>query len=120
MHDRTSSVNSLLQREISHLIQTELKDPRLSQLISIISVKTSKNLQNAKVYVSILGDKNARNKTMKGLRSASGFIQKQLRKNLDLKYVPIIKFILDDTLDKAENIFNLMDQISTSNTFNKI
>ena len=110
MHDRIDSVNSLLKREISRIIRSDVKDPRLSTLTSIVSVETSRNLQNSTVYVTIMGEKKEKLKTLKGLRSAGGFIQRSLRKNLDLRTIPSIRFLIDDSLDQAEEISKLLTE----------
>ena len=111
MADRINSVNSLLKKEISNLIHRQVKDPRINDFVSIVEVKTSRNLQNATIYISVIGDKKIKKNALKGLTSASGFIQNQLRKNLDLKYVPSIQFRLDYSLDDAEKILTLLDSI---------
>ena len=72
MYDRIDSVNSLLKREISRIIRSDVKDPRLSTLTSVVSVETSRNLQNATVYVTIMGEEEEKVKTLKGLNSAGG------------------------------------------------
>ncbi|MBR48646.1 MAG: ribosome-binding factor A [Chloroflexi bacterium] len=111
MADRINSVNSLLKKEISNLIHRQVKDPRINDFVSIVEVKTSRNLQNATIYISVIGDEKIKKNALKGLTSASGFIQNQLRKNLDLKYVPSIQFRLDYSLDDAEKILTLLDSI---------
>ena len=111
MADRINSVNSLLKKEISNLIHRQVKDPRINDFVSIIDIKTSRNLQNSTVFISVIGDNKTQKNALKGLRSASGFIQNQLRKNLALKYVPSIQFKLDQSLDQAEKIMDLLDSI---------
>ena len=111
MADRINSVNSLLKKEISNLIHRQVKDPRINDFVSIVEVKTSRNLQNATIYISVIGDKKIKKNALKGLTSASGFIQNQLRKNLDLKYVPSIQIRLDHSLEDAEKIQTLLDSI---------
>ena len=110
MYDRIDSVNSLLKREISRIIRSDVKDPRLSTLTSVVSVETSRNLQNATVYVTIMGEEEEKVKTLKGLRSAGGFIQRSLRKNLDLRTIPSIRFLIDYSLDHAEQISDLLEK----------
>ena len=110
MYDRIDSVNSRLKREISRIIRSDVKDPRLSTLTSVVSVETSRNLQNATVYVTIMGEEEEKVKTLKGLRSAGGFIQRSLRKNLDLRTIPSIRFLIDDSLDHAEQISDLLEK----------
>ena len=110
MYDRIDSVNSLLKREISRIITSDVKDPRLSSMTSVVSVETSRNLQNSTVYVTIMGEREEKQKTLKGLRSAGGFIQRTLRKNLDLRTIPSIRFMVDDSLDRAKQISDLLDE----------
>ena len=106
---RLNSINSLLKKEISRVISTQVKDPRLSNWVSINHVKTSKDLQNATAYISIMGDEIQKHKTLKALRSASKFIQVILHKELSLKRIPNITFIEDDSFEKAEIISKLLD-----------
>ena len=110
MYDRIDSVNSLLKREISRIITSDVKDPRLSSMTSVVSVETSRNLQNSTVYVTIMGEREEKQKTLKGLRSDGGFIQRTLRKNLDLRTIPNIRFMVDDSLDRAKQISDLLDE----------
>ena len=112
MYDRIDGVNSLLKREISGIISSEVKDHRLAEVVSVVSVTTSRNLQNATAYVTVYGDAKAKKDTIAGLNSASKFIQRKLRKNLDIKHIPSIRFVLDESLDEADKIMNIMDSIS--------
>lgn len=109
MHNRMDSINSLLKREISKVISQELKDPRLAKFITIMEVDTSRNLQSSSVFVSVMGDDSDKYKTLKGLNSANRFVQKILQRRLSMRKIPTIKFLLDDTLDRAENLFKLMN-----------
>ena len=112
MYDRIDGVNSLLKREISGVISSEVKDHRLAEVVSVVSVTTSRNLQNATAYVTVYGDAKAKKDTIAGLNSASKFIQRKLRKNLAIKHIPSIRFVLDESLDEADKIMNIMDSIS--------
>ena len=103
------SVNSLLKREISEIILKEVKDPRLSELTSVTSVKTSKNLQSSTIFISVIGGTKCKSNSIKALGSAAGFIQKKLRKNLHLRSIPRIRFVLDNSLDEAEKINRIID-----------
>lgn len=112
MYDRIDGVNSLLKREISRVITSEVKDHRLADVVSVVSVTTSRNLQNATAYITVYGDTRAKKDTIAGLNSASIFIQRILRKNLDIKHIPNIRFILDESLDTADKIMSIMDSMS--------
>jgi len=106
---RIDSINSLLKREISRIITTQVKDPRISNWISITYVETSKDLQKTRVYISVMAEKEETQKTLKALRSATKFIKSNLHKDLSLKRIPNITFIVDDSLEKAETISKLID-----------
>ena len=109
MHNRMDSINSLLKSEISEVISQELRDPRLSKFITVMDGDTPRNLQTSLVYVAVMGDDFDKQKTTKGLNSASRFVQKILRQRLSLRRIPTISFMLDDSLDRAESLFKLMD-----------
>ena len=111
-YERIKSINSLLKREISTVIFEDVKDPRLGDITSIMVVDTSKDIQFAKVYVSVLGDESTKTKTIKGLNSAAGFIKRTLRKRLKLRNVPSMKFFLDDSIDKTEEMQRLFDKVN--------
>ena len=92
MSRRVDRINGLLREEISRLLSREIKDPRLSGLLTITQVRTSSDLRNAKVYLSVLGNDEANTTALKGIQSAATFLRKQLRERLRLKYVPFLTF----------------------------
>ena len=112
MTRRTDRVNGLLRQEISNLLSRELNDPRLSGVVSITQVKTSSDLRYATVYVSVMGKREEKDKALEGISSATGFMRRELRGRVSLRYIPELKFVLDESLDNAERIFGLMDSIS--------
>lgn len=111
MTRRLDRINVLLRQEISQLISTELKDPRLSDIVSITRVDTSADLRHAKVFVSVLGSPLEQRRTIKGLKSASGFVRRHILHNLDLKTVPSLYFQLDQSIELGAR---LMDKINES------
>ena len=112
MTRRTDRVNGLLRQEISNLLSRELNDPRLSGVVSITQVRTSSDLRYAAVYVSVMGKREEKDMALEGISSATGFMRRELRGRVSLRYIPELKFILDESLDNAERIFGLMDSIS--------
>jgi ribosome-binding factor A len=112
MTRRTERINGLLRQEISQLLARELNDPRLSGVVSITQVETSPDLRLARVHVSVLGDQEDKDKVLTGIRSAAGFMRKELRDRLSLRYVPQLSFVLDKSLEDAEQIYKLMDGLS--------
>ncbi len=111
MTRRTLRVNELLRREISQLLFQEIKDPRLKGLLSVTQVDTSTDLGYATVFVSVLGDDESKEAALRGLRSASGFIRKEMRLHLALRHIPELKFVLDEGMEQAQKMFRLMDRL---------
>ena len=111
--DRILRVNDEIKRELSEIL-SEVKDPRVSEsFISIMSVDTSRDLRNAKVYYSVFG--GYRKKVEDGLHSAVGFIRKELAHRLNLRYTPELKFIYDETEEKSAKIEDLLRKIDEVN-----
>lgn len=107
---RSERIQGLLQEEISKLIQHGLKDPRIG-FATITRVAVTENLKHAKVYVSVMGSQGEKNNTLDGLNSAKGYIRGTLGKNLCLKFVPELSFILDETATKAEKIHKILNEL---------
>ena len=112
MTRRTDRINGLLRQEISQLLSRELDDPRLSGVVSITRVEISADLRHARVYVSVLGTQGEKESVLSGINSALGFMRRELRVRLSLKYIPELKFTLDESIEEAEYIFGLMDRLS--------
>ena len=116
MSRRSDRINGLLRQEISSLLSREIKDPRLTGVISITRVETSSDLRNARVFVSVMGDDETKNAALAGIRSAATFLRRSLRERLKLRYVPFLKFSLDETMEDADTLLRLMDRIHDDNT----
>ena len=107
---RSERVRELLLKEISALIQRGLKDPRIG-FATVTTVDLSDNLKHAKVYISVFGTEGERQDTIAGLTSASGFIRGSLGKNLNLRYIPILEFILDETAEHVAKINKIINEL---------
>lgn len=107
--NRTERLNSLLKEEIGVIIQ-RLKDPRIG-FLTILDVELTKDLSIAKVYVSIYGDLDTRNKTMEALESASGFIRGELAGRIRIKSIPELRFIYDKSEEIRERISSLLREV---------
>jgi ribosome-binding factor A len=108
--NRADRVSDLLKEEISQLIQRGLKDPRIG-FVTITRVLLSRDLRHAKVFFSTYGDEGAKQKSLEGLRSALGFIRGELGRRLNLRYVPEIEFRMDESLDHAFHIEEILHQM---------
>ncbi len=102
---RIERVNELIKNELSLLIELELQDPRLKEaIISVTRVKATPDLKYAKVYVSIMGENNKKEEILGVLDKAKGFLRKSIAKVLQTKNTPELIFELDDSLDYAMHI----------------
>ncbi|MCL2141230.1 MAG: 30S ribosome-binding factor RbfA [Dehalococcoidia bacterium] len=108
---RIARLNSLIREELSELLLREAKDPRLSGLISFTHVEVAADIKHAKVYVSVLGEKEEKEKVLKSLISAAGFLRSELAKNLRLRHTPDLDFILDDSIETGARILELLDKV---------
>ncbi len=107
---RASRVAALLRTEISQIIVTQLKDPRVG-MVSITRIKLTDDLSYGRVFVSIIGDEKARKDALRGLGHATNFIRSALRNVTDLRFVPELEFILDDSAEYAHNIQTLLNKL---------
>jgi len=106
---RMRRVDGAIREVLSDGIATELHDPRVG-FVTVTGVKTSSDLRHARVFVSVLGDEQAREATLAGLRSAHGFLQGLLAAQLKLKHTPALTFFYDESIDRGMRISRLLDQ----------
>ena len=106
--NRIGRINEEIQREMSSLIRT-VKDPRVADagMVSVTAVETTPDLKYAKIYVSVL-DKSASAQVMKGLKSASGYLRRELGRALSLRNTPELSFVRDDSIDKGAHILDML------------
>jgi ribosome-binding factor A len=109
---RIERINHLLRQELADLLTREIKDETLSTaLISITDVDTSPDLRQAKVYFSVYGDEEVVQAAHQHLRRASGFLHNGLKDRLDLRHIPHLEFVRDDSLARGDRIMRLMRTI---------
>ena len=113
MSTRTERMADLIREEISRMLLRDLRDPRLG-FVTLTGASVSPDLRQVRVFVSVLGDQAAREGSLKALRSAAGFIQRTLFRNLNLRYAPNLSFAFDDSLEKGDRIERVLRQIHES------
>ena len=111
MSVRIARLRELFKEEISAILQREMKDPRIG-FVSITDVELSPDLRHAKVFVSILGDAEAKASTMAGLENARGFIRKELGRRIRLRYTPEVLFRLDESIERGARVQRLLRQVA--------
>jgi ribosome-binding factor A len=110
---RVSRVASLIQQEVSQMVLHEIKDDRVGAgMVSVTDVDVSGDLQHAKIYVSIYGTDEARAETMAGLKSATGFVRRELGHRIRLRRTPEVVFIEDRGLERGDRMLALLNQLS--------
>lgn len=107
---RLNRINEELKKELSQIINYELKNPNVTGMISVTKVKITPDFKYAKVYVSILDAKNV-SKTMDGLKESSGFMRSKIAKNINLRITPELVFELDDSLAYGERIDSILKEL---------
>ena len=117
--NRIGRINEEIQRELSSLIRN-VKDPRVSGMISVTAVETTPDLKYCKVYISVL-DKSDVAQVLKGLKSAAGYLRRELGRTLNLRNTPQLSFVNDDSIDKGSYILGLLrnpDVVKPANPLN--
>lgn len=117
--NRIGRINEEIQRELSSLIRN-VKDPRVSGMISVTAVETTPDLKYCKVYISVL-DKSDVAQVIKGLKSAAGYLRRELGRTLNLRNTPQLSFVNDDSIDKGSYILGLLrnpDVVKPANPLN--
>ncbi|GAB6931455.1 30S ribosome-binding factor RbfA [Paenibacillus sp. JCM 10914] len=107
---RTGRVGEQIKKELSQLIQTEIKDPRIG-FITVTGVDVTNDLSQAKVYLSVLGDDEQKAASLKGLEKANGYLRSELGKRVRLRHVPELIFKFDDSIAYGSRIEKLLTEI---------
>jgi len=106
---RMRRVNEVIREVLGAAITTEMKDPRIG-FVTVTDVDTSADLRAARVYVSVLGNEDEREKTLEGLRSAHGFLQSKIGDELSMKRTPTLTFHYDESVERGARLSRLLDQ----------
>ena len=108
--NRMDKINEELKKELSVIIDNNLKNPHITGIISVTKVKTAPDLRYARVYISLLNCKNIK-ETLDGLKSASGFMRSELARRINLRYTPELRFEIDDSMEYGAKIENILKEI---------
>jgi ribosome-binding factor A len=110
-HRRQDQLGEVIGQELSDLMRTRMKDPRLG-FASITGVELSQDLSHAKVFVSVMGDAEEQRASKKALDSATGFLRRELAQRLSIRHVPELEFRLDDSIARGVHVLNLINKVS--------
>ncbi len=109
---KMTRVNNEVLRELSNIIRSEIKDPRINPMTSVVAVDVAPDLKTCKAYISVLGDKDSQDSTITGLKSAAPYIRTLLAKTVNLRNTPEITFILDQSIEYGVNMSRLIDEVN--------
>ena len=105
-------INGEVLKELSNIIRSEIKDPRINPMTSVVAVEVAPDLKTCKAYISVLGDEKSQKDTITGLKSAEGYIRRQLARTVNLRNTPEIRFILDQSIEYGINMSKLIDEVT--------
>ena len=108
---KNTRINGEVQKVLAEVIRGEIKDPRIPEFTSIVSVEVAPDLKNCKAYVSVLGDDEKAAEALEGLKSASGFIRNRLAKELNLRNTPDLHFYLDQSIAYGVDMSRKIDEV---------
>ena len=109
---KNTRINGEVLKELSNIIRSEIKDPRINPMTSVVSVEVAPDLKTCKAYISVLGDEKSQQDTIAGLKSAEGYIRRELARTVNLRNTPEIKFILDQSIEYGINMSKLIDDVT--------
>ena len=115
---KNTRINGEVQRELANIIRGGIKDPRISPLTSMVAVEVAPDLKTCKAYISVLGDSEAQKATLAGLKSAEGYIRRELAHTVNLRNTPEIRFILDQSIEYGVHMSKIIDEVTAKDEEN--
>ncbi len=119
-NNRMGRINEEIQRELSSIIEMDLKDPRLDAMITVLRVETTQDLKYCKIYISVLGTDEQKKEAMDGIKDATGFIRRELAHRINLRNTPELLFHLDNSTEYAIKMSKLIDEVNKKEDTNDI
>lgn len=109
---KNTRINMEVQRELSEIIRGGVKDPRIHPMTTVVSVEVTPDLKYCKAYISVLGTEDEGKETIRGLKSAEGYIRRELARRVNLRNTPELQFILDQSIEYGVNMSHLIDEVT--------
>ncbi len=109
---KNTRVNAEVLRELSNILRDGIKDPRVAPMTSVVAVEVAPDLKTCKAYISVLGDEKTQQDTIAGLKSAEGYIRRELARRVNLRNTPEIRFIVDQSIEYGVNISRKIDEVT--------
>ena len=109
---KNTRVNGEVMRVLAEVIRSEIKDPRINPMTSVVAVEVAPDLKTCKAWISVLGNEESQKGTLAGLKSAEGYIRNQLARKINLRNTPEIRFIIDQSIEYGVNMSRLIDEVT--------
>ncbi len=109
---KNTRVNGEVHRVLAEVIRSEIKDPRINPMTSVVSVEVAPDLKTCKAWISVLGDGDSQRETLEGLKSAEGYIRSLLAKKINPRNTPEIRFILDQSIAYGVSMSKKIEDIN--------
>ncbi len=109
---KNTRINGEVLRELAAIIRGEIKDPRINPMTSVVTVEVAPDLKTCKAYISVLGDEESQKNTLAGLRSAEGYIRRELARRINLRNTPEITFVLDQSIEYGVRMSKMIDEVT--------
>ena len=109
---KNTRVNGEVHRVLAEIIRSEIKDPRINPMTTVVSVEVAPDLKTCKAWISVLGNEESQKATLAGLRSAEGYIKHQLARKINLRNTPEIRFIIDQSIEYGVTMSKLIDDVN--------
>ena len=109
---KNTRVNGEVMRVLAEVIRSEIKDPRINPMTSVVAVEVAPDLKTCKAWISVLGNEESQKDTLAGLKSAEGYIRNQLAKKINLRNTPEIRFIIDQSIEYGVNMSKMIDEVN--------
>ena len=109
---KNTRVNGEVMRVLAEVIRSEIKDPRINPMTSVVAVEVAPDLKTCKAWISVLGNEETQKDTLAGLKSAEGYIRNQLARKINLRNTPEIRFIIDQSIEYGVNMSRMIDEVN--------
>lgn len=115
MNNRIDRISEEIKKEMGSIIQNEIKDPRMPNMVSITSLNVTKDLKYAKVFISVFGNEEDKKNALNALKSAAGFIRREIGHRIQIRNTPELHFELDNSIEHGFHIESLLRQARVAN-----
>ena len=109
---KNTRVNGEVMRVLAEVIRSEIKDPRINPMTSVVAVEVAPDLKTCKAWISVLGNEESQKDTLAGLKSAEGYIRNQLARKINLRNTPEIRFIIDQSIEYGVNMSRMIVEVN--------